>query len=177
MCRFFDFAATEKKVKGHDPDYTATVRIRKDGDLYIVEHADQRRISPAHIDEWVSDLAKADRAELGAATEYMVRWEIEPGSAGIRENYRMATDLAGFDASGERPSGDKLTRAKALAAQSRIGNVKLLRGNWNDMWLTHMHHQPDWPHDDIWMPAVAHLIRCWGQDVPAHGVLDEQANT
>lgn len=149
VCRFFDFAATEKKLKGQDPDYTATVRMRKDGNRFIVEHAEQRRMSPPDIDAWVYELVEADRASLSSSTEYLVRWEIEPGSAGIRENYRMVTALAGYDAGGERATGDKLTRAKGLAAQSSIGNVKLLRGSWNDMWLTHMHHQPDWPHDDL----------------------------
>jgi predicted phage terminase large subunit-like protein len=57
--------------------------------------------------------------------------------------------LVGYDGRGIKPQGDKITRAKALAAQSLAGNVKLLRGSWNDMWLNHMHGQPDLPHDDI----------------------------
>jgi predicted phage terminase large subunit-like protein len=57
--------------------------------------------------------------------------------------------LAGFDGVGIPPQGDKITRAKALAAQSLAGNVKLLRGDWNETWLNHMHGQPDLPHDDI----------------------------
>jgi predicted phage terminase large subunit-like protein len=149
VCRFFDFAATEKKIRGADPDYTATVRMRKDDNIYVVEHAEQRRLAPPDIDAWMRELAEADRAELGPNTQYILRWEMEPGSAGIRENYRLVTDFAGFDSWGDRPSGDKLTRAKALSAQARVGNVKILNGKWNEVWLTHMHHQPDWPHDDL----------------------------
>jgi predicted phage terminase large subunit-like protein len=80
---------------------------------------------------------------------YRVRWEIEPGSAGKREAWRLTGALAGLDARGVRPRGDKLARAWPLAAQAQAGNVKLVRGAWNEAFLLHMHHQPDIAHDDI----------------------------
>jgi len=78
-----------------------------------------------------------------------VRWEIEPGSSGIRENIRLVSMLPAFDAMGIRPTGDKLTRSRGLASQAQVGNVKLLRGSWNERWLGHMHAIPDGSHDDI----------------------------
>jgi hypothetical protein len=45
--------------------------------------------------------------------------------------------------------GDKLTRAKSLAVQAEAGNVKCRKGSWNGEFLSHMHGQPDLPHDDI----------------------------
>jgi predicted phage terminase large subunit-like protein len=66
-----------------------------------------------------------------------------------RRSFRLAGLLAGIDARGISASGDKLTRAKGLAAQAYAGNVMLVRGPWNEMFLEHMHHQPGWPHDDI----------------------------
>jgi predicted phage terminase large subunit-like protein len=56
--------------------------------------------------------------------------------------------LAGYDCAGVRPEGDKIVRAKPFAAQAEAGNVKLLRGAWNNRWLNHMHGQPDIAHDD-----------------------------
>jgi predicted phage terminase large subunit-like protein len=44
--------------------------------------------------------------------------------------------------------GDKIMRARPLAAQVLAGNVKLLQGTWNERWLNHMHGQPDLDHDD-----------------------------
>ncbi len=44
---------------------------------------------------------------------------------------------------------EKLTRARAFAAQAEAENVRLVRGAWNDAYLTQLHHQPDWPHDDM----------------------------
>ena len=40
-------------------------------------------------------------------------------------------------------------RAKPLAAQAEVGNVYLLRGAWNEMFLNHLHGQPELPHDDM----------------------------
>lgn len=150
--RFWDFAATVKETAGDDPDYTATVKMRKQGNIYTIVHAAQRRLSPPDVDNWVIEQAKADKQaafDERRATRYAVRWETEPGSAGKRDTYRLTSLLAGFDAGGVRPTGDKLTRAKPLAAQARVGNVKILRAPWNNEYLTHMHHQPDWPHDDL----------------------------
>ena len=78
-----------------------------------------------------------------------VRWEMEGGASGKRDSYHIATMLAGYDARGVRPQGDKITRAKGLSAQSLAGNVSLVRGDWNERWLAHMHGQPGLAHDDI----------------------------
>jgi len=78
----------------------------------------------------------------------MARWEIEPGSAGRRETHRLITALAGIDARGIPSRGDKLSRARALAAQAEAGNVKLVRAPWNESFLNELHHQPDAAHDD-----------------------------
>ena len=151
-CRFWDLAATEKKLKGDDPDYTAGVLIRKVGTTYYVLDCIAEQVGPAEVDPLVHRTAQRDLARLqraGSTTRYKVRWEIEPASAGKRENRRYITMMDGFDAKGVKPAGDKITRASALAVQAEVGNVVLVQADWNERWLTHMHHQPDWPHDDI----------------------------
>jgi predicted phage terminase large subunit-like protein len=57
--------------------------------------------------------------------------------------------MTNVDSCGVRKTGDKLTSWKPLSAQSKAGNVKLLRREWNNSWLYHMHGQPDLSHDDI----------------------------
>jgi predicted phage terminase large subunit-like protein len=58
--------------------------------------------------------------------------------------------LAGIDARGIPSTGNKMIRAKPLAAQAEAGNVHLFNGFWNERFLIHMHSQgSDYPHDDI----------------------------
>lgn len=146
--RFWDFAATEKKLKGDDPDYTAAVLMRQAVGMWYV--ADCIAVQKASTDQMFINISKQDaKRAREQGVRYSIRWEIEPGASGKKENRRLAALLAGFDAVGIRPQGDKIQRAKALAAQSEVGNVKLLEGKWNEQWLNHMHNIPDGDHDDI----------------------------
>ena len=149
--RYWDLAATAKSLAKSDPDYTAGVRMMvRDGVYYITDVlADQ--MGPMDTENLF--LATSEQDALDAerrGLDYAVRWEIEPGSAGKREARRMVSALSGMDAKGIPSRGDKVTRAKAFLAQAEAGNVLLVRGPWNDRWLTHMHNQPNAPHDDIW---------------------------
>lgn len=156
MCRFWDFAATEKSMKNADPDYTAAVLQRRVKRSYILEDVVAGRWSPAEVDRQFIAIAQRDielAKELGCT--YIVRWEIEPGSAGIRESRRLVMMLQGVNAKGERPgTGDKITRALPYSAQCGAGNVVLRPGRWNAGWLAHMHAQPTAAHDDIMDASV-----------------------
>lgn len=148
--RFWDFAATARGMKAKDPDWTAGMRMKEVGGVYYVTDCVAVRQDPAATDRLVLATAQQDAQlaqQLGA--RYMVRWELEPGASGKRDAARLAKMLAGFDARPVRPQGDKVVRAKPLAAQAYAGNVKLVAGKWNEAWLRHVHHQPDWSHDDI----------------------------
>jgi predicted phage terminase large subunit-like protein len=151
-CRFFDFAGTERKLKGQDPDYTATVLLRQVGDFYYLLDCYQAQIGPVDSVKLLQTTVQRDlarRRETNSTTRYIVRWELEPGSASRRDNARLIKLLDGLDAKGVPSEGDKIERAKSFAVQSEAGFVVLRYGDWNELWLTHMHHQPDWPHDDI----------------------------
>jgi predicted phage terminase large subunit-like protein len=149
-CRFFDFAGTEKKSAKQDPDYTASVLIRRvDGEYYVMD-CTAAQIGPAEVDRVFKNTASQDAARCKAeGSEYRLRWEEEPGSAGKRESHRLVKMVAGINARGVPPRGDKLLRAKPFASQAEAGNVHLVQGAWNEMLLEHLHAQPEWPHDDI----------------------------
>lgn len=136
--RFWDLAATEKKTA----DYTASCKgkIIK-GVVYILD-ATSDQIDPARTDTAIQNTSAQD----GKLTA--VRFEKEGGASGKRDAHHIVTMMAGYDVRAIPPQGDKITRAKPLAAQSLAGNVKLLRGSWNERWLLHMHGQPDLDHDD-----------------------------
>jgi predicted phage terminase large subunit-like protein len=148
--RFWDFAATKQNVKTesgkmkfiNDPDFTASCRAKiVDGIVYILD-ATNERIDPAETDSAMKNTASRDGKGVA------IRFEQEGGASGKRDAHHIVTAFQGYDIRPVPPLGDKITRAKPLAAQALAGNVKLLRGDWNERWLNHMHGQPDLPHDD-----------------------------
>lgn len=48
----------------------------------------------------------------------------------------------------KRVTGSKETRATAFSAAVEAGNVKLLRGAWNDAFLNELENFPEGLHDD-----------------------------
>ncbi|HWQ32556.1 MAG TPA: phage terminase large subunit [Blastocatellia bacterium] len=151
LCRFFDFAATQKELKKDDPDFTAGVLMLATSDQqYFVLDVIARQLGPADVETLFDSTVRSDKAladKLGLP--YRARWEVEPGSAGRREAWRLTTKLAGIDAVGVPARGDKLERARPLATQCQVRNIRLKRAAWNDAFLNHMHAIPDGPHDDI----------------------------
>ena len=45
-------------------------------------------------------------------------------------------------------TGDKVTRAEPFASQLNVGNVLMLRGEWNDALLAELRMFPNGAHDD-----------------------------
>ena len=136
--RFWDLAATEKK----SADFTASCKGKiANGIVYILD-ATNEQIDPARADTTMKNTAGQDGKNVD------IRFEQEGGASGKRDAYHIVTHLAGYDVRVIPPQGDKITRAKPLSAQALAGNVKLLRGAWNDRWLNHMHGQPELKHDD-----------------------------
>lgn len=150
-CRFWDFAATAKKMAGDNPDFTAGVKLRLINGMYYVVDVVAGQWGPAEVDQIFVNTCRQDaRQARHTGTTYRTRWEQEPGSASIRETARLVSLLAGIDAAGIPSEGDKIQRAKPFAAQVFAGNVAVLGGReWTEPYLTHMHHQPEWDHDDI----------------------------
>lgn len=135
IVRFWDFAATEKKRKAGAATASVLMGL-ENGRFYILDMSEEW-IGPADIDNHVAATANRDGRQIA------VRWEEEGGSSGKRVSFAMVQKLAGFDAAGVRPAGDKLARLMPFAAQARAGNVWLRRGPWNERFLTIMHATPD----------------------------------
>lgn len=126
--RFYDLAATAADVR-EDAFYTAGVKMKKVSGIYYIFEPVAEQVSPGDADELIVDTAKEDTPNV------RVRWELEGGSAGKRDEYHLRSLLKGFDASGVKPLGDKVMRFKPFASEAKRGNVKLLRGDWNDRYL------------------------------------------
>ena len=148
--RGWDFAATERKINKPDPDFTAGVLMRRVGDTYFVMDCEDFQEGPTEVETRFKNISQQDHQRAAAGNvQYRVRFEVEPGSAAKRDAMRLIGMLAGVDVRGIDARGDKVTRAAPLAAQARAGNIKVLRGAWNERFLKHMHAFPEGAHDDI----------------------------
>ncbi len=79
-----------------------------------------------------------------------VTWlETEGGSAGISDSNATIRALAGFTVYAERPSGSKIVRATPFASYAEAGDVRLVKGDWNEDFLQEMSLFPVGKNDDI----------------------------
>jgi hypothetical protein len=72
----------------------------------------------------------------------------DPGQAGKSQAHHLVRALSGFTVTPAPESGDKLTRFGPFSSQCRAGNVKILRGPWNEDLFRVLEGFPDLAHDD-----------------------------
>jgi predicted phage terminase large subunit-like protein len=140
--RYWDLAGTEKK-ENNDPDYTAGCLLAEYEGIYYVCDMRHFRASNLEIQNVIRQTAEIDGKEIPI---YM---EQEPGSSGksLIDEYARRV-LNGFAFYGDKPSGDKVTRATPVSAAAERGNVKILRGAWNREFLDEVSGFPLLNHDD-----------------------------
>jgi predicted phage terminase large subunit-like protein len=135
--RFWDMASSTTG------DYTAGVRMaRIDPGIYYVEDVVRGRWTPHERDRVILQTAQIDGRSVP------VRVEQEPGSAGVSVVAATVKLLAGYAIRGERPTGDKATRAAPFASQCEAGNVRLVAGGWIRDFLEEIELFPVAKHDD-----------------------------
>jgi predicted phage terminase large subunit-like protein len=136
--RYWDTAGADEG-KG---DYSAGVRMSRDGQgMFYVEDV-QRGQWTAHP----RNVRIKQTAELEPRVPIYV--EQPPGLA------KESTDaivrlLAGFSVHADRVHHDKVSRAEPFAAQCEAGNVRLVRGDWNAVYLEELCDFPYGSHDDM----------------------------
>ena len=141
--RRWDCAATEAK-KGRDPDYTVGVLMGVLNGVYYVIDVQRFQKPPGEADEIMKQQAIIDGKNVS------IREEQEPGSAGKKIiSIHSRGIFEGYDYRGEPSTGDKVTRARPFSAACQNGNVKLVRGPWNNVYLWELEMFPnDGVHDD-----------------------------
>lgn len=134
VVRYWDRAASEEKTA----DWTAGVKMhRAENGLFFISDVCRFRGTPLKVEQAVLNTAKQDGIQVTIGIEQ------DPGQAGVSEALAYTRLLAGFDIKLNKVSSDKETRAKPLSAQCEAGNVKLLRGAWNETFLNELQSFPD----------------------------------
>lgn len=136
--RFWDFGATED---GGDPSVGTRVSMDRDGIIYV-EAVSRGQWSPDQTEKIVVQDAALD------GTQVRIRLEQEPGSSGKTVVAHWIKKLVGYDVQGVPATGEKPTRWRPFAAQAEAGNVRLVKGDWNEAWLNEMAIVPYGAHDD-----------------------------
>lgn len=144
--RYWDFAATEKKVSKRDPDATsgtlmAQANSETDKRFYVLDNINVR-FGPDQVEALVVQTAKLDGPKV------RIRIEQEPGASGVMVINHYKKLLAGYDVEGVPSSGDKRMKAGPYATQVNIGNVVFLKAEWNKPVLAEMGNFPHARHDD-----------------------------
>lgn len=127
--RYWDKAGTED-----GGCYTAGVLMGKHTGVYYVIDVQRERFKPSKREKLIRQTAELDEELLKELTgkEQKVKYfvEQEPGSAGKESTEGTIQRMAGYIIKGDRPTGDKETRAAPYSAQIEGGNVKVLKGKW-----------------------------------------------
>ncbi len=140
-CRAWDFAATQQKP-GKQPDWTVGLRMAYHGGIFYVEDVRRDRWSPADVEKNLKSTATQDGLLV------RIRMPEDPGAAGKSDAATKIKLLAGYNVTTVRPTGEKTVRAKPASAQAEAGNVKLVRGIWNETFLDEVCSFPNAQHDD-----------------------------
>jgi predicted phage terminase large subunit-like protein len=136
--RFWDLAASQDTG-----DYTCGTRMSKTPEgVYYIEDVRREQLSSLGVEQLVKNTASSDGRQV------RIWMEQEPGSSGKTVISAYSRLLAGYIFHGERATGSKELRAEPFAAQCEAGNVKLVRGSWNDTWLDEVCLFPNGDHDD-----------------------------
>jgi predicted phage terminase large subunit-like protein len=136
-CRGWDLASTI------DGDYTAGGKLGRlpDG-RFVIGDVVRLRVGPDERDAAMVNTASQDGKEVKVSIPQ------DPGQAGKTQVLYLTRALSGYTVKSSPESGDKITRAEPFAAQVNVGNVLMLRGDWNNQLISEMRMFPNGAHDD-----------------------------
>ncbi len=136
--RAWDFAATSD-----EGDYTAGVKLYDGGDgYYYVDDVERGQWDSGVVRSTVKLTADLD----GKVTA--IRLPQDPGQAGKDQAKSYSRLLAGYRLAILPTSGDKITRSEPFSSQVNLGNVRLVRGEWNKAFIDELKLFPLGINDD-----------------------------
>lgn len=146
MVRAWDLAATEPSHDNPDPDWTAGVLMGIDeAGRVVIFDVERGRVNADRVRNKIKRIA----AEDAQRCKTTIRIPQDPGQAGKEQAASYKRMLAGYSVKTERVTGDKETRSEALSAEWQAGNVYLVRGDWNEDYISIMNAFPTKEvHDD-----------------------------
>lgn len=146
--RGWDLASTT------DGDWTAGLKLGRTMEgRFIIADVVRLRAGPDERDAAIVNTTAMD------GRQGKVSIPQDPGQAGKTQVLYLTRSLAGYRVVSSPESGDKVTRAEPAAAQVNIGNVSMLRADWNQPFINELRMFPNGNFDD----QVDALSRAFGE--------------
>jgi len=146
--RAWDLAGTDrdaddkKNRKDGGPAYTAGVKMAKVGGIYYIEDVNRFQIDASRVISSIRNIASLDGVKVS------IRLPQDPGQAGKSQVKAFIKELAGYVVKSLPVTGSKIARATPMSAQAQAGNVKLVRGAWNEAFLIEAENFPEGTYKD-----------------------------
>jgi predicted phage terminase large subunit-like protein len=133
----------DRKDRIQRPDWTVGIKLGRDqnGGYWLLDMV-RGRANPGDVDQMLLNTATQDGKPV------CIGFGQDPGQAGKSQALHLVRALSGFTVVPASESGDKLTRFGPFSSQCRAGNVKILRGPWNEDLFRVLEGFPDLVHDD-----------------------------
>lgn len=123
IVRGWDLAASESKGSA----WTAGVKMSRDQQgFFYIEDVVRIQGSPNKVERLLRKTAARDGIHV------RISGPQDPGQAGKSQAQYLTRQLAGYNVKFTPETGDKETRAMPVASQAESGNIKVVRGLWND---------------------------------------------
>ena len=160
LIRFvLDTAYTEKK----DNDPSGFLSYYKDKNGIVITNYESVRLEFPKLTKYTVSFAKNN----GYSNNSIIR--VEPKASGQSLVQQLKQETKMNIAEAKNPTKDKVTRATSITAKLEARRVKLLRGAWNEVFLTEVCMFPKAAHDEavdcLVMAANAELMKNENQNL------------
>lgn len=125
-------------------DWTVGFKLGMDYEGGRVTIADIVRLrgSPEDVEQAIKNTAARDGRDC------VIHIPQDPGQAGKSQIAYLTKQLMGYTVVSATVTGDKITRAEPFASQCNVGNISMLRAEWNDALINEMRMFPNSVFDD-----------------------------
>lgn len=130
VCRGWDKAATKPSPENPNPDYTAGVKLGRapNGLIYVLD-VKRDQLDPLEVEQMILKTAEQDGKGVKVAL-----WQ-DPAQAGKFDVQHFTRLLMGYVVETHKATKNKVTFAKPFSSQWLAGNVRIVRGPWNDVFV------------------------------------------
>lgn len=154
LSKFVDSVPAEatRAIRGWDKagtegggDYSAGALVVEHSGLFYIVDVVRGQWSAWNRNQIMRTTTENDGEKFDRYTAWIER---EPSASGKESAELSIRELAGYDVHEEPATKDKATRAKTFAIQAEAGNVRLVKGGWNQAFINELCSFPNGKNDD-----------------------------